>query len=97
MSKPFKKLLGNRVYLAMPTIAETNLILSDEVKRSIIASEQDKFQKLKVYATGDLVSTVCEGDEVLVHPGVLANALVVPLSKEIIVILVNSLDIIQVW
>ena len=97
MTKPFKKLLGNRVYLNMPTIAETNLILSDEVKRSIIASEQDKFQKLKVYAKGDLVTIVEEDDEVLIHPGILANALVVPLNKETSVILVNSLDIIQVW
>jgi len=97
MTKPFKKLLGNRVYLNMPTIAESNIILSEEVKKSIIASEQDKFQKLKVYAKGDLVTIVEEGDEVLVHPGILANALVVPLNKEISVILVNSLDIIQVW
>ena len=97
MSKPFKKLLGNRVYISMPTIAESAIILSEEVKKSIISSEQDKFQKLKVYAKGDLVTTVEEGDEVLVHPGVLANALVVPLTKEISVILVNSLDIIQVW
>lgn len=97
MSKPFKKLLGNRVYLSMPTIAESAIILSEEVKKSIISSEQDKFQKLKVYAKGDLVTTVEEGDEVLVHPGVLANALVVPLTKEISVILINSLDIIMVW
>lgn len=97
MSKPFKKLLGNRVYLEIPVIPENNIILSEAIKQSIIESEKTKYQRLKVYAKGDLVTTVEEGDEVLVHPGVLANALVIPLTKELSVILVNSLDIIQVW
>jgi len=97
MKKPFKKLFGQRVFLSMPILPESAIILSEAVQQSIVEKEQEKYQKLTVYATGELVTTVSEGDVVLVNPEILQRAQVVPLSKTHKVILINALDIIMVW
>jgi hypothetical protein len=88
MTKPFKKLLGNRIYLIMPVIPESILVLPEEVKKQLISSEQEKFQKLKVYAVGDTISIIQEGDMVLIEPTALANAPV---------IMVSIFNIIHIW
>lgn len=97
MTKPFKKLLGNRIYLIMPTIPESFLVLSDEIKKSLISSEQKKFQKLTVYAVGDTVSIIGEGDVVLVEPTAIANAPIIELTDKLSVIMVSVFNIIHVW
>lgn len=97
MTKPFKKLLGNRVYLSMPTIAESNIILSDEVKQALILSEQDKYQKLTVYAKGDTVTSVEEDDVVLVDPAALQAAPIIKLSDKLSVIMVSPFNIVHIW
>ena len=97
MTKPFKKLLGNRIYLSIPTIPESSLIVPEAVKQSIIESEKSKYQKLSIYAIGDLVTSFVEGDVVLVEPSALTKAPVVHLDKETSVILVSIFDIIMIW
>lgn len=97
MTKPFKKLLGNRVYLNMPTIPESNIILSKEVQQSLIAAEQEKYQKLMVYAVGDIVTNITEGDKVLVDPNALQAAPVIKLSETLSVIMVSPFNIAHIW
>ena len=95
MKKPFKKLFGYRVYLLAPKIESKNVILSDKAKRELIESRMSEFMKLEVYAVGDAVKTVKEGDIVLV--GNVANAPVINLTDSLSVILVDVHSIIQVW
>lgn len=97
MTKPFKKLLGNRVYLFMPKIPESLLVLSDEVKKTLISTEQDKYRKLTVYAVGDTVTILNEGDVVLVDPSALATAPVIKLTDKLDVLLVSIFQITHVW
>lgn len=95
MKKPFKKLFGYRVYLLAPKIGSDNIQLTEEAKRELMRSKASEYMKLRVYAVGDSVSTVKEGDEVLVEN--VANAPVVNLGKDLSVILVDVHNIIQVW
>ena len=97
MKKPFKKLLGNRVYLNMPEIPESILILSEDVRKGIMQEEQKKWQKLTVYAVGDIVTTVVEGDVVYVAPATLANAPVLSLTDKLQVVMISLYDIAHIW
>jgi hypothetical protein len=53
--------------------------------------------KLTVYDVGDLVTTIKSGDVVLVDPGKLKDALVIPLSDDKDVLLVSPFDVMHVW
>jgi hypothetical protein len=53
--------------------------------------------KLTVYAVGDLVTNISVGDVILVDPGSLSKAHVIPLSDELDVLLVSPFDVIHVW
>lgn len=97
MTKPFKKLLGNRVYLNMPTIAESNIILSEEAKRELILREQGKYMKLSVYAIGDAIGYISEGDVVFVDPMTIQNAPVIPLTDKLSVLMISPASIIHIW
>lgn len=97
MTKPFKKLLGNRVYLNMPTIPENNLILSEETKKELALKEQDKIMKLSVYAVGDAIGYIGEGDVVFVDPMTIQNAPVIPLTDKLSVLMISPASIIHIW
>ena len=56
-----------------------------------------KMSRLKVYDVGDSVSTFKAGDEVLVDPGQLKDALLIPLTDDKEVLLLSPFDIIHVW
>jgi hypothetical protein len=53
--------------------------------------------RLEVYDVGDLITTVKVGDVVLVDPGKLKDAMVIPLSDDKDVLLVSPFDVIHVW
>lgn len=53
--------------------------------------------KLQVYAVGDLVKDVVEGDYVLVDPNVLSKGLLIPLVEDKQVLLVSYFDIVHIW
>ena len=95
----FKKLLGNRVYLEMPKKEEeSKLIVDENTKESLKKELLSKMSRLKVYAVGDLVTSISVGDEVLVDPEALSRkAVIIPLSQEKEVLLVSPFDIVHVW
>jgi hypothetical protein len=95
----FKKLLGNRVYLEMPKKEEESKLIVDENTKDALKKEMlSKMSRLKVYAVGDLVTSISPGDEVLVDPEALSRkAIIIPLSQEREVLLVSPFDIVHVW
>ena len=50
-----------------------------------------------MYAVGDLVTDIAEGDKVMVDPQALQNASVISISDAKKVILVSPFDIIHIW
>lgn len=97
MKKPFKKLFGYRVYLLVPKVESKNVILSAGSKRDIEKANIKDFMKLKVYAVGESVTTVNEGDLVLVEDHALNNAPLLDLTPELTVMVIDVHSIIQVW
>ena len=97
MAKEFKKLRGNRVYISLPKKEESKLIVDENTKDALNKELLKKMSKLQVYAVGDLVSDLKEGDEVLVDPSKLSQGLLIPLSPEKDVLMVSPFDIIHIW
>jgi hypothetical protein len=93
----FKKLLGNRIYLEIPKKEEGKLIVDENTKEALHKEMLQKMSKLSVYAVGDGVSFVQSGDVVLVDPGALSKAQVVPLTEDKDVLLISPFDIIMIW
>jgi len=92
----FKKLLGNRILLDLPNKEEGKLIVDENTKEALEKEMMQKLKKLTVYATGDLVSNIKVGDEVLVDPAALGKAPVLPIVEEN-KLLVTPFDVILVW
>jgi hypothetical protein len=92
----FKKLLGNRILLDLPNKEEGKLIVDENTKEALEKEMMQKLKKLTVYATGDLVSNIKVGDEVLVDPAALGKAPVLPIGEEN-KLLVTPFDVILVW
>ena len=92
----FKKLLGNRILLDLPKKEEGKLIVDDNTKEALEKEMMQKLKKLTVYATGDLVSNIKPGDEILVDPAALSKAPVLPIGEEN-KLLVTPFDVILVW
>jgi len=97
MAKEFKKLRGNRVYISLPKKEESKLIVDENTKDALNKELLKKMSHLVVYAVGDLVSDIKEGDEVLVDPSKLSQGLLIPLSSEKDVLMVSPFDIIHIW
>lgn len=97
MEKPFKKLRGYRVYLVAPSVSTGKIELSSQAKKSVQKDMITEFMRLKVYAVGDAVTDIKEGDEVLVIDIALNNAPFIELTKDLTVILINVNDIVHVW
>ena len=95
--KPYNKLLGNRIYVNVPKKEESKIIVDENTKEELQRQMLKKMSKLTVYDVGDIVTTVKVGDTVLVDPGKLKDAMVIPLSDEKDVLLVSPFDIIHVW
>jgi len=95
--KPYKALLGNRIYVEIPKKEESKLIVDENTKEELQRQMLKKMSKLKVYDVGDIVKNVKAGDTVLVDPGKLKDAMVIPLTDEKDVLLVSPFDVIHVW
>ena len=93
----FKKLLGNRIYVEMPKKEDSKLVVDENTKEALQREMLKKMSKLTVYAVGDAVSFVTPGDVILVDPGALSKAPLIPLSDEKDVLLVSPFDVIHVW
>lgn len=97
MNKPFKKLLGNRVLLKTPALPETSIQLSKEAQEQLKASYLEKLDKLEVYAIGDLVTTVTEGDMVTVPVSAVLNGQKIKIDGKTELCLVSLFDVSIVW
>jgi co-chaperonin GroES (HSP10) len=98
MSKPYKKLLGNRIYVNVPKKEEKSKIIVDTATKEELQREMlKKMSKLTVYDVGDSVSIVKSGDDVLVDPSKLKDAMLIPLAEDLDVLLISPFDIIHVW
>jgi len=97
MAKLYKALLGNRIYVEIPKKDESKIIVDENTKEALQREMLKKMAKLTVYDVGDLVSTVKAGDVILVDPGKLKDAMVIPLSDDKDVLLVSPFDVIHVW
>lgn len=98
MEKPYKRLLGNRVFLSMPPKTENKILLTKEAKDEVAFAERKKLQKLIVYDVGDAVNLINIGDEVMVNIEALARAPIIELGNGLDdVIMVSPVDIIIIW
>lgn len=97
MAKEFKKLIGNRIYVELPKKEESKLIVDENTKEALQKEMLKKMSKLKVYAVGDLVSNIIEGDVILVDPSALSKSHVISLSDDKDVLLISPFDVIHVW
>jgi len=61
------KLLGNRILISKPEMKESVLALSDGDKALIEAEARKTWSKLEVYAVGDNVINVKQGDKVYIR------------------------------
>lgn len=95
--KPYKKLLGNRIYVDMPKKEESKLIVDDNTKEALQREMLKRMSKLTVFDVGDLVTNIKVGDVILVDPGRLKDAIVIPLSSDKDVLLVSPFDVMHVW
>jgi hypothetical protein len=97
MALEFKKLRGHRVYVTLPKKEESSLIVDENTKEALNKELLAKMSKLVVYAVGDLVTDIVEGDSILVDPSKLSSGLLVPLTADKNVLLITSFDVIHVW
>jgi hypothetical protein len=96
--KPYKQLLGNRVYLELPRKEESKIIVDENTKEALQKELIKKMSKLKVYDKGDFIDNIKVGDIVLVDPSKITNAVVIPnLGLDVDIILISPFDIIHVW
>ncbi len=95
--KPYKKLLGNRIYVDMPKKEESKLIVDENTKEALQREMLKRMSKLTVFDVGDLVTNIKVGDVILVDPGKLKDAIVIPLSSDKDVLLVSPFDVMHVW
>lgn len=93
----FKKLLGNRIYVEIPKKEESKLVVDENTKEALQREMLKKMSRLTVYAVGDLVTSISVGDVILVDPGALSKAHVIPLADDKDVLLVSPFDVIHVW
>ena len=95
--KPFKKVLGKRVYLELPDMPDSAVILSDGAKKELLEAEKAKLLKLKVYAVGDQVTSVEEGDVIMADPRALMNAPTISVGDGVKVIIIEEYDVSHIW
>jgi len=96
--KPYKELLGNRIYLELPKKEDSKLIVDENTKEALQKEVMKKMSKLKVYDVGTNVESIKVGDIVLVDPSKITNAVVIPnLSLDVDIILVSPFDVIHIW
>lgn len=95
--KPYKKLLGNRIYVEIPKKEESKLIVDENTKEALQREMLKRMSKLTVFDVGDLVTNIKAGDVILADPGKLKDAMVIPLSDDKDVLLVSPFDVIHVW
>ena len=98
MSKPFKQLRGRTILLDVPKRKESAIQLSAKDEDMIMAEAVKMWNKLTVYAVGDKVEEVKEGDQVYVRTSALNMETVerIDIDGEVKLVL-NEGDVVIVW
>lgn len=98
MSKPFKQLRGRTILLDVPKRKESAIQLSAKDEDMIMAEAVKMWNKLTVYAVGDKVEEVKEGDKVYVRTSALNMETVerIDIDGEVKLVL-NEGDVVIVW
>lgn len=97
--KPYKTLLGNRIYLKME-LPTYSIQMADSAKKELIAEAAKKLEKAVVYDIGTGVHSdnpIEIGDEVMVGKEGIMRGDLVNLTKDLTVMMVNPLEIVQIW
>lgn len=97
MEKPFKKVFGNRVYLEVPKMPESSIVISEESKKKWFEDNKLALSKFTVYAVGDSVNSIKEGDVVAVDQPALARAAVLKIDEGKEVIVISIFDVAHIW
>jgi hypothetical protein len=98
MSKPFKQLRGRTILLDVPKRKESAIQLSAKDEDIIMQEAMKMWSKLTVYAVGDRVEEVKEGDKVYVRTSALNMETVerIDIDGEVKLVL-NEGDVVIVW
>jgi hypothetical protein len=98
MSKPFKQLRGRTILLDVPKKKESVIKLSAKDEDTIMQEAMKMWSKLTVYAVGDRVDEVKEGDQVYVRTAALNMETVerIEIDGEVKLVL-NEGDVVIVW
>jgi hypothetical protein len=98
MSKPFKQLRGRTILLDVPKRKESAIQLSVKDEDMIMQEAVKMWNKLTVYAVGDKVEEVKEGDQVYVRTSALNMETVerIDIDGEVKLVL-NEVDVVMVW
>jgi hypothetical protein len=97
MAKEFKLLRGNRIYLEMPPEKNYGIVLDEETKALVEKDKMREWGKLKVYAVGELIQDIKEGDLVMIDPNSVSRVVKIELSPKRTVLLVSTFDIAHIW
>ena len=98
MSKPFKQLRGRTILLDVPKKKDSVIKLSAKDEDTIMQEAMKMWSKLTVYAVGDRVDEVKEGDQVYVRTAALNMETVerIDIDGEVKLVL-NEGDVVIVW
>ena len=98
MSKPFKQLRVRTILLDVPKRKESKIQLSAKDEDAIMQEAMKMWSKLTVYAVGDRVEEVKEGDQVYVRTAALNMETVerIDIDDEVKLVL-NEGDVIIIW
>jgi flavin-binding protein dodecin len=101
MSKPYKQLLGNRVYLKLEIIT-SSLEMAESAKKAMVLEAAKKLNKAVVYDIGHSVVQDADikyavGDRVMVSMQGVTRGEILNLDKDTTVVMVSPLDIIHIW
>ena len=98
MSKPFKQLRGRTILLDVPKKKESVIKLSAKDEDTIMQEAMKMWSKLTVYAVGDRVDEVKEGDQVYVRTSALNLEVVerIEIDGQTKLVL-NEGDVIIIW
>ena len=96
MKKPYKQLLGQRIYLLYPQRKKSEIILGKEAEEKLQMEEMQKLSRLKIYDVGDtfVPDTLKIGMEVLAD---IARGRKFELNEDVTVIMISPSDVIHIW
>lgn len=90
------KLKGKRVLLSKPEIEKSAIQMSPEVQEALDKENMKKWTHLEVFAVGEMVENIKEGDVVYLPKSALERSDIVEVEGEI-KLMVSDFDIAIVW